>query len=157
VSQSEGALAWAVEALALSRKTHNDEAPRPLAVGPNGHPIGHDDDGNFVEWIPDEERQETWPLILRRSDAAIAAAHDELRSKIWWHRVAKSNHEGVQHTLRGIENKYGRANLEAITDAEWLIMLGRLSALSYVMGAEWDESMDLSEGCPPDGVSPDRE
>lgn len=123
--------------------------------GPNGYPIGYDDEGNKVEWLPSEENPgEIWPMILRRSDDTILSEYNKLWEKVWWnrHMYSAHRHEKTLRTCQGrkeigceaaarIEKKYGQKNL-LMDDIDWGILQGRLSALSWAMGSEWEGSMD---------------
>jgi pyrimidine deaminase RibD-like protein len=131
----------------------------PDEVGPNGHRVGYTDEGDKVEWIPDDQRPgEFWPMLLRRNDPQLVATYNELWDKVWWNRNQvwleriESGEEPLQEGQREIlerareaaariEEKYGRENLRW-DDFEWGLISGKMSALSWVLGADWDESLD---------------
>jgi putative ubiquitin-RnfH superfamily antitoxin RatB of RatAB toxin-antitoxin module len=112
--------------------------------------------------ITDTMIEEEWSFEPR-SYSEILAMEDELTTKIWYnrHQVAaekimdgrikivenggvgndvylKSIWEGAKKSAKKIEKKYGIKNL-SWDDFEWGMLNGKLSALRWVMGDEWDE------------------
>ncbi len=78
----------------------------------------------------------------------IRVAEEELFDRIWYQRSLRHEYDdGVDiETHRRIagpgrsrvEAKYGVENLGPYTDFEWGMLNGKLSALRWVTGSEWD-------------------
>ena len=84
-----------------------------------------------------------------RSVSAILTAEDEFFTKIWYGRKAPAEHYRAQGTpediIKGMliakqaaERRLGKKNLGPWSDFEWGMLNGKLSALRWVLGDEWD-------------------
>jgi hypothetical protein len=88
----------------------------------------------------------------RRREEEIIGALDELFDKVWynrhlnWRYRVQEGQETVSPELwklalkgaRRVERKYGKRNLGPWDDFEWGMLNGKLSALRWVLGDEWD-------------------
>jgi len=83
-------------------------------------------------------------VLPMRTRDDIGAAAEEFCDKVWYNRqqllydrrqIRRTDGEDV---ARCIEDKYGKANLGPYDDFEWGMINGKLSALRWVLGDEWD-------------------
>lgn len=136
-------------------KAQPSDASTTNEVGPNGYRVGYTKEGDKVEWLPDDENPgQEWPMILRRNDDAIADAAAEFTDVIWYDRklVLLANlkdgsetidpgiYEGMLKAMKRTEKKYGKKKLRNYyhNDFEWGMLNGKLSALRWVLGDDWD-------------------
>jgi hypothetical protein len=127
----------------------------PGEVGPNGHRVEYTKEGDKVEWIPEIDAPGgEWPMILRRNDNSILKASKEFEDVIWYDRklvllenlregsetVDSEIYEGMLKAMQQTEKRYGKKKLRNYyhNDFEWGMLNGKLSALRWVLGDEWD-------------------
>jgi hypothetical protein len=103
------------------------------------------------ELMGDIEAEQEWEEVPR-TFTEILGIEEELFDKIWYNRhqntVYKAKHGIDGFTKRDVEvgkaaakkkeEQYGKANLGPYTDFEWGMLNGKLSAIRWVMGSEWD-------------------
>lgn len=124
-------------------------------TGPNGHPVGYDDNGDYVEWIPADQpgyEGEIWPMILRRNDDDIGKEYQRLWDKVWWNRHMSHCeftdpaecplHGPGCDPARALVDRYGLDFLDPGEMVEWGITQGKMMALAWVTGSDWDGSGD---------------
>jgi len=84
-----------------------------------------------------------------RSVNAILRAEEEFFNRVWYDRhqgLMQSRREKwdkdilatARNAARRIEKKFGKKNLGPYTDFEWGMVSGKLSALRWVLGDDWD-------------------
>jgi len=105
----------------------------------------------------DEFKEELLSLSSRgktghRRPEEILEAEEEFLDKIWYNRhkiledkvnngKAKVDHkiwQGALKSAKRVEEKYGMKELGPWDDFEWGMLSGKLSALRWVLGDEWD-------------------
>jgi len=89
--------------------------------------------------------------FVTRTKAEILELHEELFDKIWynryWNRILSGDTAAPEIEERAaiaaliIEAKYGKENL-LWNDFEWGMLNGKLSAIRWMTGDEWEESLD---------------
>ena len=74
--------------------------PTAVKVGPNGYAVGYLDNGDKVEWLPDDLHPgEIYLLLLRRNDNAIDEVCKECWEKVWWGRnLARLHQEALNRS-----------------------------------------------------------
>lgn len=123
--------------------------------GPNGHPVGYDENGDYVEWVPADQpghEGEEWPLIMRRNDNDIHEEYSRLWDKVWWNRhMSHCPHTNPMECprngpgcdpARALVDRYGLEFLDPGEMVEWGITQGMMKALAWVLGSEWEGSGD---------------
>ncbi|MGA2172672.1 MAG: hypothetical protein ABSG82_06630 [Sedimentisphaerales bacterium] len=97
---------------------------------------------------PDDEAEP----FEKRSEEEVAAIVGELIDKVWYNRhqdLKQLIEEGKEtcdpqiwrdalKAAKKIEDKYGEDNLGPYDDFEWGMLNGKLSALRWLLGYEWD-------------------
>jgi len=69
--------------------------------------------------------------IVDREEAARQKFSDKVIARDIW--------EGALRSAKDVEQRFGRGNLGPYTDFDWGMMNGKLSALRWFLGEEWDE------------------
>lgn len=128
---------------------------KPGEVGPNGYRVSYTKDGDKVEWLPDEDNPgEEFPMVLRRSDKVIFKAEREFETVVWYDRklmlqerlkaettsIDPEIAKGMLEVMRAAERKYGKRKIQNYyqDDFGWGMINGKLSALRWVLGDDWD-------------------
>jgi len=81
-----------------------------------------------------------------RDEEEITAAEDELSDRVWHERhltlmgqrPERTDVEAAERAANAIRQELGEGKLGPYTDFEWGELNGKLSALRWVLGAEWD-------------------
>jgi len=108
------------------------------------------DDGNEIN--DNDENMDDSDVFEHRTMAEVEAIAGELTDKVWYNRhqdlkiaIEEGEEEcdpqiwkDAEKNARKIEEKYGIENLGPWDDFEWGMINGKLSALRWILGFEWD-------------------
>lgn len=106
----------------------------------------------LFRYIRSERADEEFWEFSSRSEAEVQTALEELFDKIWYDRhmylayrvengIEKVDSEiwkGAQDSAEKVRQKYGENNLGPYSDFEWGMLNGKLSALRWMLGDDWD-------------------
>jgi hypothetical protein len=83
-------------------------------------------------------RHQVWNEKLQSGEARLIEDHEDPGHDPFGLRTRRSIWEGAERSARRLEQKYGMAELGPWDDFEWGMINGKLSALRWVLGDEWD-------------------
>lgn len=76
---------------------------------------------------------------IERGKVKVVSHEEWERRKLNTQRfITEEIWKGAQRAAKRVEKKYGKANLGPWTDFEWGMVNGKLSALRWILGDEWD-------------------
>lgn len=89
---------------------------------------------------------------VARNESEILVAEEEFFDRVWYDRslsgeakraetgekLPEDIYKGMMAARKKVEVRYGKDNLGPYTDFEWGMINGKLSALRWVLGYEWD-------------------
>ena len=91
-------------------------------------------------------------LFIKRKRKEVESALEEFFDKVWYDRhqllknqvkekktkVSPEIWKGARQAAKRVEGKYGLKNLSPYSDFDWGMINGKLSALRWILGDEWD-------------------
>jgi hypothetical protein len=83
-------------------------------------------------------RHQVWNEKLENGEAILIGDDEERGKDPVGLRIHRRVWEGAEKSARQVEAKYGLEELGPWTDFEWGMISGKLSALRWVLGDEWD-------------------
>jgi len=125
-------------------------------TGPNGYPVGCNDEGDLIEIVDDGAG--IFAQVLFRGEQSIAAAFAELSDRVWrdahhkWLALIATgeirqtdememNFADVKIRLQELDERYGNGHPQ--NDFDHGMTLGKLQALLWLEGGEWGSIDDL--------------